>query len=405
MITPNPLFHRASYDADGNIILPGSGATREGRLQELPPPEHAADATGRARSEGQLPRSAWQITDENGGAIPVHPTISRELRALRTLTHRAFVEGVDEYATAFAAAAPAFQQLEEETASAMHRLWRFLTQPLAIRRRQTAPLKKRSRGMLFFIDVFRFGGTFAGIFLVLFVALNYQSFTDIALARIRPFIVPTTVSEALQEERIADALRTGKKATAGMAGVAEFLPQVGPPDNRLIIGKLDINVPIEQPPTDSLLRQDWAQVERDIQTALEGGVVHYPGTARAGQAGNFFITGHSSYYAWSKGKFKSVFARLSDLNPGDEYWIYYGGDRHRYKVRGKREVSPTDVTVLDQPPNKRLSTLMTCTPVGTTLRRLVIVAEEVDPDTGIALKPGERTDHLVEKVQPEVLPI
>jgi len=134
-------------------------------------------------------------------------------------------------------------------------------------------------------------------------------------------------------------------------------------------------------------------------------VVHYPGTANPGQAGNFFVTGHSSYYPWSPGNFKTVFARLHLLEVGDEYWVYFGGDRHRYTIKGKKEVRPSDVTVLDQPSNRRISTLMTCTPVGTTLRRLIITAQETDPVTGAAMKVGERATQQAPKYEMEALPI
>ncbi|MFA7682405.1 MAG: sortase, partial [Candidatus Peribacteraceae bacterium] len=98
-------------------------------------------------------------------------------------------------------------------------------------------------------------------------------------------------------------------------------------------------------------------------------------------------------------------ARLHELAAGDEYWVYYGGDKHRYIVRGKTEVKPANVAVLDQPVDKRLSTLMTCTPIGTTLRRLIISAEEVNPQTGVALGVGEKTRSTLPKTLPQALPI
>ena len=85
--------------------------------------------------------------------------------------------------------------------------------------------------------------------------------------------------------------------------------------------------------------------------------------------------------------------------------MYFGGDKHRYIIRTKEEVSPTNVAVLDQPSNKRLGTLMTCTPIGTALHRLILTAEEVDPSTGIALKPGESGKHVLPTSRPEALPI
>jgi len=47
--------------------------------------------------------------------------------------------------------------------------------------------------------------------------------------------------------------------------------------------------------------------------------------------------------------------------------------------------------VLNQPVDKRVATLMTCTPIGTTLRRLIVSAEEIDPITGEPLAVGEQS--------------
>ena len=80
-----------------------------------------------------------------------------------------------------------------------------------------------------------------------------------------------------------------------------------------------------------------------------------------------------------------------------------------YKVVEKKEVKPTDVSVLDQPTHERLATLMTCTPIGTTLRRLIVIAQEIDPASGKPLQVGERGKDVNGKVKPavkmEALPI
>ena len=202
-------------------------------------------------------------------------------------------------------------------------------------------------------------------------------------------------------------LRSPSLAVSGDSNgnMLSFLPQVGPPTNRIIIPKLHLNVPLITPSYQSLLNEEWDELEEDIQDALQLGVVHYPGTARPGQAGNFFITGHSSYYPWAPGAYKSVFAGLHQLEPGDEYWIYYGGDKHRYIVQEKKEVKPTNVNVLDQPINKRIGTLMTCTPIGTTLRRLIITSQEVDPITSLPMDIGVKAERELPSLDVESLPI
>ncbi|PIR52202.1 hypothetical protein COU77_01640 [Candidatus Peregrinibacteria bacterium CG10_big_fil_rev_8_21_14_0_10_49_16] len=240
------------------------------------------------------------------------------------------------------------------------------------------------------------------LFSILFIALNYHSFLQLSSNYLDP-LRALRHDDAFASD-ITDLLTRSQKPTSELDLLA-LLPSVGPPYNRLIIPKLNLNVPIAIPPSDALLAEDWEKLEMDIQKSLEDGVVHYPGTARPGQAGNFFVTGHSSYYPWAPGDYKSVFAKLQLLNEGDEYWVYYNGDRFRYKIFEKQEVKPSNVSVLDQPLAKRISTLMTCTPTGTTLRRLILTAQELDPETGTPMRVGERTKRDLPTIKPAALPI
>ncbi|MBT3835604.1 sortase, partial [Candidatus Peribacteria bacterium] len=156
---------------------------------------------------------------------------------------------------------------------------------------------------------------------------------------------------------------------------------VSPPDNRLVIPKIGKNIPLVEVSDAALKRQDWKTFEKDVQHALRFGAVRYPGTAEPGQVGNIFITGHSSYYPWDFGGYKDVFVLLHTLEIGDKYSIYYEGDIHHYLVSEKYEVSPRDVSVLEQPDDKFSSMLMTCSPVGTTLKRLIVRADEINSET------------------------
>jgi LPXTG-site transpeptidase (sortase) family protein len=336
------------------------------------------------------------------------PLVKTQLKKLQALTRETLEEGMRQYRESIQETQPALLELEEATMSSAKKFLKFLSQPVWIPSRKNT-VKQYSRGTLFLLDTVRFGGTFAGIFVVLFLSLNYQSFWQIAQARFENFMEPPSIEKT---DSMTAALGVtggsplGTKPEGEVGNLASFLPEVGPPDSQLLIPKLKIIAPIVLPNTDALLRQDWAAVEKDIQDSLQHGVVHYPGTAKPGQAGNFFVTGHSSYYAWAHGNYNSIFARLHELDIGDEYWVYYNGDKHRYIVRSKKEVSPSDITVLDQPTDQRIATLMTCTPVGTTLRRLIVVAQEVDPETGIALDVGEKSQvPAAQKVQLGALPI
>lgn len=143
-----------------------------------------------------------------------------------------------------------------------------------------------------------------------------------------------------------------------------FAPTTATAQNRLIIPKINVNAPII-----------WNVNEQDIINTLQNGVAHYKGTALPGQTGNIVITGHSSYYLWAPGSFKDVFALLGNLNIGDKIYIEYNNANFVYTVSDKSVIRPSNLTVLNQGTDKEL-TLITCTPVGTNLYRLVIVAKQ-----------------------------
>ncbi len=142
-------------------------------------------------------------------------------------------------------------------------------------------------------------------------------------------------------------------------------------NDQLWIPKLDVRAPIVwDSPVD----------EATMLNNLKYGVVHYKGTTKPGEVaddgkGNVFISGHSSYYWWDDGKYKTIFANLDQLNEGDEIAIGYDDIAYVYKVVEKKEVDPSDVSVLAQNTDKSTLSLMTCVPVGTNLRRLIVRSE------------------------------
>jgi len=150
--------------------------------------------------------------------------------------------------------------------------------------------------------------------------------------------------------------------------------EIAPSDDRLIIPRINQNIPIVKVSSDSLIKRDWSALESEMQKALQDGVVHYPGTSLPGQTGNVVITGHSSYFPWDPGQFKDVFALLHDVVKGDRIVVYYNQDKYLYEVNDIKVVMPDNIEVLKQTPDDRI-TLITCTPVGTNLKRLIVTAK------------------------------
>lgn len=231
-----------------------------------------------------------------------------------------------------------------------------------------------------FSGAIRFVGTFVASFVVLFAVFNYQAYSRIASSWLTAMV---SGKEALIEQKISDTklpyVAIHAKAGDIQGGGVEVNLNVTPPDFRIEFpGIFDGNIPVVETPKELLNKKAWIDFEKQIQDDLRKGVVHYPYTAYPGQFGNVFITGHSSYYPWDSGKYKSVFALLPHVELGKIIKVYYGGKEYTYRVTKKYEVKPTEVNVLKQPQNRSMLTLMTCTPVGTTLRRLIVEADLVE---------------------------
>jgi len=144
------------------------------------------------------------------------------------------------------------------------------------------------------------------------------------------------------------------------------------PENKVIIPKINVEVPVVY---------DVPSIsEKDLQGALERGVVHYPQSPVPGQDGNVVVVGHSSNNIFNKGKYKFAFVLLNKLEVGDTFMLNYNGQRYVYKIYTKKVVSPNDVAVLGPTDKQATATLITCDPPGTALNRLVLIGEQISPE-------------------------
>ena len=141
------------------------------------------------------------------------------------------------------------------------------------------------------------------------------------------------------------------------------------PQNEIIIPKIGVTAPLVFISTNN---------EVEVLKALQNGVVHYYGTALPGENGNSAFFGHSSNDWWEPGNFKFVFVLLEKLTVGDTYEIHYNSRKYVYQIVETKIVQPNDLSVLNQT-SKPTSTLITCTPPGTSWRRFVVIANQIEP--------------------------
>jgi sortase A len=112
---------------------------------------------------------------------------------------------------------------------------------------------------------------------------------------------------------------------------------------------------------------DKIVVEGVALADLKKGPGHYPDSPLPGQEGNAAIAGHRTTYG-------APFNRIDELVAGDEILVETVQGEFRYLVREQLIVSPSQVEVLDDKGDNRL-TLTACHPKYSARQRIVVVAE------------------------------
>jgi len=117
----------------------------------------------------------------------------------------------------------------------------------------------------------------------------------------------------------------------------------------------------------------------DDATNLKRGPGHIPDTAYPGQPGNCVISGHRTTYG-------APFRHIEQLVAGDRIALITAENRYTYEVYDQRIVLPTDLTVLEQSGEPKL-TLTACHPWYSAAQRIVVIARLVESEedtTGVS---------------------
>ena len=136
-------------------------------------------------------------------------------------------------------------------------------------------------------------------------------------------------------------------------------------ENSLEIPKLLILAPLVFPESET---------KKNISYALNRGVVYFPFSALPGEAGETVILGHSAPPNWPKIRYDGIFTRISELNAGDEIFVYFNHRKYAYYVSQKffldrGEEVPKLLTNSDN-----VLVLISCWPPGKDQRRIAVVA-------------------------------
>lgn len=205
--------------------------------------------------------------------------------------------------------------------------------------------------------------------IVVMLLFGFLQYNQLLIANVKAYISPGNVDP---QNIIVDPSTSTK---------------VDPKSTNVVIPKINVDVPVDYD----------AGTDYDSQmAAMKDGLAYFgiPGAdSRPGQIGNTPIAGHSSNDVLDTGDYKFIFAKLDKLKKGDTIYANYKGTRYTYTVTKKDVVKPTQVNKLVYKTDKPILTLITCTPLGTSTNRLLVTAEQVNPNPSSASAAPKKNDH------------
>lgn len=117
--------------------------------------------------------------------------------------------------------------------------------------------------------------------------------------------------------------------------------------------------------------------EKQYLEALKEGVAHAKGTHFPGEGKTIFLFSHSTNSPWFAARYGAVFYLLGKLEKDDRIIVFFADKKYEYSVTETKVVMPTDTSWLKEGDEEQLI-LQTCTPPGTTFKRLLVIAKPVD---------------------------
>ena len=149
-----------------------------------------------------------------------------------------------------------------------------------------------------------------------------------------------------------------KSAQSTKGAVKSTVPKDKQNKNVLIIPKIGVEMDI---------------VEGENEKALYKGAWRIPGTSMPNLGGNTVLGGHRYLY---RPPSKRTFYNLDKLAVGDAIQVFWQGEEYNYKVKEIKIVDPKQIEILNNT-KEDILTLFTCTPLFTSKKRLVVIAEKI----------------------------
>lgn len=116
-----------------------------------------------------------------------------------------------------------------------------------------------------------------------------------------------------------------------------------------------------------------------VDTDLTAHLVHFPGTAIPPARGTAAIFGHSTLpQLYDRNNYKTIFANIHAVEIGDNIIANANNTLYTYKIFAIEITEPEDSSYLTQSYDSSYLYIITCTPPGTTWKRLIVKARIIN---------------------------
>jgi len=237
--------------------------------------------------------------------------------------------------------------------------------------RKTNPLKLRRS--------FRLAGLvmcIIGALLLLYFALPLISF-EVYLKPVfasQLVAAPIPKTTILSEESFQSLLQATTDSLTGVdfTNAQNWYPSIQTEHTEAAVASYRLSIPKLK-----ILDAFVSTTDNDLSEHL----IQYGGTAVPPSRGNAVIFGHSTLpQLYKEGDYKTILANAHTLEVGDDLIVRVSGMTYTYKIYNITITNPSDTSFFEQNYDDNYLTLVTCTPPGTTWKRLILKAKIVKPD-------------------------
>lgn len=229
--------------------------------------------------------------------------------------------------------------------------------------KKTKPGYKKNILRLFSIPIFFFG--FCIVFYVFFPLISWQVYFA-PIFNAQDVAIPIPKTTVITQNDLGSLV---SQASNNLRGVDYTNAKNWFPDFASVTNDTKTPSYVLSIPKLGIKKASVSTTDYDLGKHL----VNYPGTALPPKMGNAVIFGHSTLpQLFNNNDYKTIFATLYKLQVGDEIFADIASISYKYKVASITVVDPDDTSLLAQQYDDSYITLITCTPPGTTWKRLVV---------------------------------